>query len=471
MYKRKGFEKAIILCVDLVSILISAAFAFEIRYQVLYGITEVGDSMWQVIGLCFFYALLNFFINFNKHFFRRGYFEEFSEVVRSQAAYATIWICTLFLLHRSGEFSRLLFVYFFTGNVVLVYLNRLLLKYYMTKTYKESNRSNKVVLVTISSKAEEIIKNLLVYKDWSRRLIGVAILDRSMTGSMIGRYPVVADKHTLHDYVLHNTVDEVFFHIPRSYQDNTMQNTIIAMKTMGIIVDVNIDIFDFPVEAKKKLDKVGMYNVVAFSRNVFSFQQMTLKRSLDILGGLVGIVILGIVTIFVGPVIKLESPGPVFFKQIRVGKNGRPFWFYKFRSMYQDAEKRKKELFDKNEMDGLMFKMENDPRITRIGKFLRRTSLDELPQFWNVLRGDMSLVGTRPPTIDEFEKYEAEHKCRLSMIPGITGLWQISGRSDIKDFDEVVRLDMEYIDNWSLKKDIKILLLTLKTVIIGSGAK
>ncbi len=211
--------------------------------------------------------------------------------------------------------------------------------------------------------------------------------------------------------------------------------------------------------------------MVTFARNIFSARQVVAKRTLDIAGSLVGMILLGIVTIFVAPAIKLDSPGPVFFGQTRIGKNGRKFTFYKFRSMYRDAEQRKKELMMKNEVKGLMFKMEDDPRITKVGKFLRNTSIDELPQFWNVLRGDMSLVGTRPPTIDEYERYEAKHKCRLSMTPGLTGLWQISGRSDIKDFDEVVKLDMEYIDNWSILKDIKILILTVKVVLTGRGSR
>ena len=196
-----------------------------------------------------------------------------------------------------------------------------------------------------------------------------------------------------------------------------------------------------------------------------------MKRALDIFGGLVGMVILVVATIFVAPAIKLESPGPVFFGQTRIGKNGRRFTFYKFRSMYQDAEQRKKELMAQNEVKGLMFKMEHDPRITRVGRFIRKTSIDELPQFWNVLRGDMSLVGTRPPTVDEFERYEAKHKCRLSMTPGLTGMWQTSGRSDIKDFDEVVQLDMEYIDNWTILKDIKILFKTVAVVFLGKGSR
>ena len=250
-----------------------------------------------------------------------------------------------------------------------------------------------------------------------------------------------------------------------------MDEWVRELEQMGIIVDVNIDAFDLSISGKKTLNRVGKYAVVSFARNLFSTRQMIAKRALDIAGSLVGMVILGIATIFVAPAIKLDSPGPVFFGQTRVGKNGRKFTFYKFRSMYKDAEARKKELMASNEVKGLMFKMEDDPRITKVGKFIRKTSIDELPQFWNVLRGDMSLVGTRPPTVDEFEHYEAKHKCRLSMTPGLTGLWQISGRSDIRDFDEVVRLDMQYIDNWSILKDIKILILTVKVVLTGRGSR
>ena len=151
--------------------------------------------------------------------------------------------------------------------------------------------------------------------------------------------------------------------------------------------------------------------------------------------------------------------------------NGRYFYIYKFRSMYKDAEERKKALMEKNEMKGLMFKMTDDPRITKVGKFIRKTSIDELPQFFNVLIGDMSLVGTRPPTVDEFKQYESYHKRRLSMKPGITGMWQVSGRSDIEDFEEVVKLDLQYIDNWSIGLDIKILFKTVGAVFKRGGAR
>ena len=183
-----------------------------------------------------------------------------------------------------------------------------------------------------------------------------------------------------------------------------------------------------------------------------------LKRFIDFTLALCGIVVLSVPMLLIALMIKVDSKGPVFFKQERVGKNGRIFYIYKFRSMYLDAEERKKELMAQNEMQGLMFKMENDPRIIGsekgpgkgIGNFIRQTSIDELPQFWNILKGDMSLVGTRPPTKNEYEQYDLHHKIRLSMKPGLTGMWQTSGRSEITDFEEVVRLDTEYIANWSL---------------------
>jgi exopolysaccharide biosynthesis polyprenyl glycosylphosphotransferase len=201
------------------------------------------------------------------------------------------------------------------------------------------------------------------------------------------------------------------------------------------------------------------------------FRRLMIKRVFDVIGSLIGIIFTIVLYPFIALAIKIESRGPVIFKQERIGKNGRHFMIYKYRSMYQDAEERLAELKSKNEVEGLMFKMEDDPRITKVGKFLRKTSLDELPQFFNVLKGDMSLVGTRPPTVNEFEHYNAHYKRRLSITPGLTGMWQVNGRSDIKDFDEVVRLDLEYIDNWSLRLDFKLILQTIGVVIFRKGSK
>ena len=208
--------------------------------------------------------------------------------------------------------------------------------------------------------------------------------------------------------------------------------------------------------------------------------EIFLKRALDICAGIVGCLITAILFIFIAPAIKIADPkGPVFFGQERVGKNGRKFKIYKFRSMYSDAEERKKELMDKNKMSGLMFKIDADPRIIGsgpdgkrkgLGHFLRASSLDEFPNFWSILKGDMSLVGTRPPTMDEYEEYELHHKSRLAAKPGLTGIWQVSGRSDFTDFEEVVKLDNEYIKNWTIGLDIKIILKTVVVVIARRGS-
>ena len=204
---------------------------------------------------------------------------------------------------------------------------------------------------------------------------------------------------------------------------------------------------------------------------------------MDIAGGVAGCLITVVLLLFLGPAIYIQSPGPIFFKQVRMGRNGKKFYMYKFRSMYLDAEERKAELMKQNRVnDGLMFKLDWDPRIIGsrelpdgtlkkgIGNFIREWSLDEFPQFFNVLKGDMSLVGTRPPTVDEWEKYELHHRARLAVKPGITGLWQVSGRSSITDFNDVVKLDMEYINTWSIGLDIRILFKTVWAVFGKEGS-
>ncbi|MFZ4674996.1 MAG: sugar transferase [Nodosilinea sp.] len=193
-----------------------------------------------------------------------------------------------------------------------------------------------------------------------------------------------------------------------------------------------------------------------------------IKRSIDVLGAFVGLLILGLVVLPLALVIKLDSPGPIFYSQTRYGLKGKPFTIWKFRSMVQNADDLKQMV--SNEAQGLIFKNENDPRITRVGQFLRKTSLDEFPQFWNVLKGDMSLVGTRPPTADEVSRYSPHHWQRLDVKPGITGQWQVSGRSAIKDFEEIVHLDLHYQAIWSPWYDLQVILKTITVLLNRSGA-
>lgn len=288
-----------------------------------------------------------------------------------------------------------------------------------------------------------------------------------------GGIPVVADSGSLADYVCGEWVDEVFISIPRRIPfPDRLYNELVSM---GVTVHLRLLRAAKLEGQKQSVERMGDYTVLSSSINMAPTKQMMYKRILDIMGGLAGCLITAVLCVVIGPVIYIKSPGPIFFSQERVGMNGRKFKLYKFRSMYMDAEERKKELMEQNKVkDGLMFKMDHDPRIIGgekgIGGIIRRFSLDEFPQFWNVLKGDMSLVGTRPPTVEEWEKYDLHHRVRLATKPGITGMWQVSGRSKIVDFEEVVELDKKYIMEWSIGLDLKILFKTVGVVFRSEGA-
>ena len=293
---------------------------------------------------------------------------------------------------------------------------------------------------------------------------------------------MVSDLENVVNYVCREWVDEVFIR-------TTTQNTYAEKLTEQFLemgVTVHQGLFrneDAESERKQFVEKLGNYTVLTSSINVATPFQLFAKRALDILGGIVGCICTALIYIVIAPMIKKESPGPVFFSQTRVGKNGRKFKIYKFRSMYLDAEERKKELMEQNRVkDGFMFKLDFDPRIIGskklpdgtikkgIGNIIRDYSLDEFPQFYNVLKGDMSLVGTRPPTVDEWDKYELHHRARLATKPGITGMWQVSGRSNITDFEEVVKLDTKDLTEWSFALDLKILVKTVVSVVKRDGS-
>lgn len=473
MIKNRQYSiQLVLLILDFISIIIGLFAAFHIRYNTDYGVQKIQDSMWLVSYVLIIYMALWVLVNFNKHFFERSALDEFMAVFKADILLGVTLTTLLFVIHRSSDISRLVFGYFLIINLCLQYFLRVTFKYYMLKVYKHSKSASRLILVTSEAKVEDVLTDLENHEDWFRQVVGIILTDKAEYGDKsYHNIPVVADSDDLLNYCIQNPVDEVFIVDTGKNVSSKIKFWVQDLEMMGVIVNVNIGEFDLSNYGNKALTHVGHYATVSFARNVYSTRQLVLKRCLDICGALVGMILLGIAYIFVAPAIKLDSPGPVVFGQTRVGKNGRKFKFYKFRSMYIDAEERKKALMAQNEVQGLMFKMENDPRITKVGKFLRETSIDELPQFVNVLKGDMSLVGTRPPTIDEYEQYEANHKCRLSMTPGLTGMWQVSGRSDIKNFDEVVELDMQYIDNWTIMKDIKILIQTVLVVVCKKGSR
>lgn len=254
-------------------------------------------------------------------------------------------------------------------------------------------------------------------------------------------------------------IDQIYIMQRRSNQIDIQPYLNMCME-MGVTVRIIMNAFRAGA-AQTYVSSVGTYPILTYHMVSLNATERFLKRLMDICGSLCGIIVFSPLMLLTALLIKIDSPGPVIFKQERVGMNGRRFFIYKFRSMCVDAEDKKRELMEKNEMDSqYMFKMQDDPRITRVGRFIRKTSIDELPQFFNVLKGEMSLVGTRPPTLDEVEMYERGHWRRMSIKPGITGMWQVSGRSSITDFDEIVELDTQYIDRWNVLLDIQILAKT-----------
>ncbi|MCI9680094.1 MAG: sugar transferase [Lachnospiraceae bacterium] len=423
-----------------------------------------------IIAYILFFHLLSYYLfDWNVNIFKRGYYVELVAVCKYNLVLIFFLSFFLYISKLANDFSRLMFGYFFCYNILLTYLGHLLLKKYFISIYRTSSSSNKMFLITTSAYAEEITRKLSDTTEWSFEITGIALMDQETAGSCIQTIPIIAGVSDLFEQFKTKVVDEVFIHLP-DYSKEGIEELIINFESMGITVHVNIDYFN-NVIAHKTTEVFAGFTVLSYEASTFDYRRLFVKRIIDIFGSLVGLMITVVLTPFIALVIKLDSKGPVFFAQKRVGKNGRHFKLYKFRSMYIDAEERKQELMAQNEIDGPMFKVEHDPRITKVGALLRKTSLDELPQFYNILIGNMSLVGTRPPTVDEFNQYELYYRRRLSIKPGLTGLWQISGRSNITDFKEVVKLDLEYIDNWSLTSDIRILLMTIWVVVMKKGAR
>ena len=418
----------------------------------------------EIVMLMLLHIVAFYISNYNYHFFQRGYLIEFTETLKYSAFYAVIITFSSFMLGGNFSLSRSNLIFFILLNALGVYCINLSIKQYYARVHPRLKSSKKVLIITVSNRLDRILKQLTEARTFNECIVAISVFDNSHY-----QHPTIQTipKERLIEFATRSVVDEVFISLPSDYY--SIEDLVVQFENMGITVNVNINALDFQI-GEKKLQEIAGFSVVTFSTNFYNYSHIIAKRVLDVIGSLFGLLICGIAAIFLVPMIRKDG-GPAIFVQERVGKNGRIFKFYKFRSMYVDAEERKKELMAHNTMSGGMFKMDDDPRITPIGKFIRKTSLDELPQFWNVLKGDMSLVGTRPPTVDEYEKYTPEQKKRLSFKPGITGLWQVSGRSEITNFDDVVKLDVSYIDDWTIWSDIKILLKTVKVVLMKDGAK
>ena len=399
---------------------------------------------------------------------RRGYFVEFKNVLKHVFIVSVLVIVYLFMSKQGSMTSRLVISSFIPMAVVLLYAVRIVWKKYLLKHGNMLYSKINILLVSTSDEIDSMLRRVEqnVFNEFD--IVGIVLADREPEeNEMIEGIPVVSKIDTVTEYIQTRWVDALLVGIKKK--------TLIPEDLFETCVNMGITVHECLEDragwaGNQFINRMGGYTVLTSSVRVISSRQAMMKRTMDICGGIVGMILTGIITIFLAPAIYIASPGPIFFKQTRVGKNGKMFQMYKFRSMYMDAEERKAELMKENRVqDGMMFKLDFDPRIIGskklpdgtikkgVGNFIRDWSLDEFPQFLNVLKGDMSLVGTRPPTVDEWDKYELHHRARLATKPGLTGMWQVSGRSNITDFEEVVKLDKQYISEWTMGLDIKIL--------------
>lgn len=516
MYKRnnQGWLKHIdFILWDVFSLQLAFALAFMIRHGYLPYLSE----MYRTLAVLF--AVVDILIaavfNTMHNVMKRGYYRELAETMKQVLLVLAVISLYMFSMQIGDIYSR--FTIFVTAclHFVFGYIIRLAWKPVVRRIGQKNNNKASMILVAQENQVADILARSRATDSFE--YVGIVFINRDGTGDEIEGIPVVASLKTAADYICREWVDEVFVYpaqlsdieVPGSkfyknvenfindaYMDPdkelsdldteeesekaTVAGLIEACRQMAIPVHIRLPLSN--MGDRNFVEKVGGYNVLTSAVNYASPVQLAVKRIMDIAGGLVGSLIAFMILAVVGPIIKRESPGPILFKQTRIGRNGKKFQIYKIRSMYLDAENRKKELLEQNRVsDGMMFKLDWDPRIignkvvdgkqvTGIGEKIRSGSWDEWPQFFNILMGQMSLVGTRPPTVDEWEKYKYHHRARLATKPGLTGMWQVSGRSKITDFEEVVKLDTEYINHWSIGLDIRILLKTVKAVFTKDGA-
>lgn len=480
--KREKLQYGYLFLIDLLSLVLSIGLAWGLTAGVLH---KMGDfQLDDLVEACFLlllaYILTFFTFDQSENIVNRTPIREVEIAVRFNFLLTLIDAACLALTKASMLHSRYFLVFVPVIDVFVMTGAHAVLKEMLVRSRYTKGIQSLVGVVTTQENASPILEELK--KDWSKRVTGLAILEAApeQLHTEIDGVKIEANFDNFMDWLRQAALDEVYLDVAQESEEN-MLPYLEEMESMGLTVHFHLPVLDriekaccdetSAVRISRELSRCAGGNVVTMGTVELKLRDQVLKRTMDIVGGIVGCIISIPIIALVAIPLKLESPGPLIFKQRRVGRNGRVFYIHKLRSMYVDAEARKKELMAQNEMNGLMFKMEDDPRITRVGRFIRRTSIDELPQFFDVVRGSMSLVGTRPPTLDEYRQYESHHKRRLSMKPGITGLWQVSGRSDIDDFEEVVKLDVQYIDNWSIWMDIYLLFKTVGVVFDRKGAK
>jgi exopolysaccharide biosynthesis polyprenyl glycosylphosphotransferase len=458
---------------DAVLVVLSFAIAYWIRYE-LQWFRQV-EPAYVVPFLVYIpsvtaLTIILFFVYWLEGAYRaeRGghFFDEFYIVLSGTVTGIAAMIVVVFLA-SPGYYSRLIFGYAGIVIVFLVGTGRAIERAVISQRRRRGLGVDRVLVVGAGEMGRTIMRTVVARPELGYQIVGFLDDDPTKSETGIGRYPALGTTDRLPEVIDGHHVDEVIIALPWTSHQKILRIMNQCLQA-GVRVRIVPDLFRMTLStmAVENLDGVPLLGI---REPPLRGWQVVFKRGIDSVFSSLALILLSPMMLLIYAAIKLDSSGPPIFRQTRVGRGGRRFTCYKFRSMYADAESKVRMLRDRNEATGPIFKMRQDPRRTRVGRILRRVSLDELPQLWNVLKGEMSLVGPRPPLPSEVDQYQPWHLRRLDVAPGITGLWQVSGRSDLT-FDEMVLLDIYYIENWSPFLDLRILTKTIPTIILGSGA-
>lgn len=396
-----------------------------------------------------------------------SWFEEVFKVLTGTATGIILMVFVIVVFFRPLFYSRLIFLY--AGILITVFLaiSRLVGRAVQRHLRKKGLGVDRLLIVGAGEVGRTVMRNIVARPSLGYHIVGFVDDDPEKGGTDIGRFRALGSTSNIPRLVQELSIDGVILTLPWMYHRKIV-SIVAQCERQKVRVRIVPDVFQLTL-SHLDTEYLGGIPMIGVKDISIGRGSLLIKRAMDVIISLVGLVLLAPLFLVIALAIKLGSPGPVLFRQIRVGKGERLFTLYKFRSMREGAEIEQEKLLDQNEATGPLFKIRNDPRITPVGRILRRASLDELPQLGNVLMGHMSLVGPRPAPPNEVQRYQRWHKDRLEVSPGMTGLWQVSGRSELT-FDEMVLLDLYYIENWSPGLDLQILIKTIPQFFLGAGA-